>query len=580
MKKFIKNNRFIALVLLVSLVCTAVLIGKRIVIESENKRVSIIMTYRDVFKYSDAAGIDEKEALAAFADIGVTGIVVENYWYFFPEKEIYNTKAAGMEPILRTVRDITVEEYDALIKKYDLKYPLYFSYRQLVGDADEYLNENGISLALVENKDQTGNEKIRRFDPNDSKLKMVRVFELMKSFASRYAVLGYKGAEEIENILYRAISDRNIRILWITPFYDSRTGEMVTDIEEYRGVIENLARRALPHGITVGADFSSVESYTPQAPLVLGSFAGICALSVLLLGTLVKISPKFKLVFTAALFALSAAAFFAARTLALKVMAFVCVSVAPCVAVWFLFRCAKKLMKKRPGFFGCILYTAGIFAAMLLILVAGGSFVGAILGESKYMLEFELFRGVKLSQAIPLVYAAIMIAREFVYKKGKSVREMTSELAKNASRSKKLIAVFSVIAILCAAALFIVRTGNTILQAGELEQRFRIFFEVNCVARPRTKEFLIAWPALFAGMLFFSKNRKILGSVALFAASVGCASVCNTFCHIRAYYLLSLMRTGYGAALGLAIGLVLAAVFNLLFRAAGTEARKAKKRQK
>lgn len=576
----IKRNRIISLLLLFSVVCAALLIGARIAKESENKNAALIMTYRDVLKYSDAANVDAKEALARFSDIGITGVVIENYWYFFSEKEINNVKAAGMEPILRTVRDITVEEYDALIKKYDITYPLYFSYRHLVGDADKYLIENGISLALVENKDQTGNEKIRRYDPDSSEVKTVRVFELMKSFASRYAVLGYEGAEEIENILYRAASDRNIRILWITPFYDSRTGEMVTDIEEYRGVLENLAERLEPHGISIGKNFSSIGKYTPSAALVPGCFAGICALSAVLLGTIIKLSPKITLILTLALFALSSAAYFVMRPFTLKVMAFVCVSVTPCIAVWFLFRCAKKIMQKKPRFASCMAYALGVFALTLLILLAGGSFVGAILSESRYMLEFELFRGVKLSQTIPLLYAAFMIAKEFVYKKGKTLLNLASGLANNASRSKKLIAVFSVIAIIGAAALFILRTGNTIIQAGALEQRFRIFFEVSCIARPRTKEFLIAWPALFAAMLLFSKERKILGSVALFAASVGCASVCNTFCHIRAYYLLSVIRTGYGAAIGLVLGLVLTALLSLLLTAIDAKGRKQKNNKK
>ena len=177
-----------------------------------------------------------------------------------------------------------------------------------------------------------------------------------------------------------------------------------------------------------------------------------------------------------------------------------------------------------------------------------------------------MFRGVKLSQMILLAYTVVLIAKEFVYKKGKSVHALVLDLGQNASRSKKLIIVLGIVCILGATALFIVRTGNTILQAGELEQRFRIFFEVTCVARPRTKEFIIAWPALLCGMLLFSRAHKVLGSVALFAASIGCASVCNTFCHIRAYYLLSVIRTFYGVGIGVAIGIVLMCALWLLLK--------------
>ena len=567
MKAFVKSNRILSLILAISIICTAILIGVRIGVENDNKNVSMIMKYRDVYKYALAADIDIEEALERFASVGVAGIIVENFWYHFPENEIENVRAAGMEPMLKTVRDLTVEEYAALMEKYDIKYPLIFTYRYFIGDTEKYLNDNDITLALVEDKMQTGHEYIRGFDVNKNNVKMVRVFELVKYFASRYGVLGYEGAEEIENVLYRAVTDRNIRVLWIMPFYDNETDEIITDIEEYREVFENLAERMKPHGQTLGRDFSSTSEYKPSPILVLGALFGICAFSVLLLGTLFRLSPKLRLIFTLSLCGLSFVAYLAMRELTLRIMAFVIVSVMPCIAVYFLLQCAKMLVEKKPKLGMVLIHSTVVLLLAVSILMVGGSFVGAILGESRYMLEFEMFRGVKLSQTIPLVYTVILIIKELVYKKGKSLRAHATELAQSASRSRMLIALLGLIAIICAVVLFIVRTGNTILQAGELEQRFRIFFEVSCVARPRTKELLIAWPALMVSMLLFAQNRKILGSVALFAASIGCASVCNTFCHIRAYYLLSVIRTAYGVAFGLAIGIIGVLVVHLILRA-------------
>ena len=385
---WIKNNKVIALILALSFVCTAFLIGARIGEENANKNISMVMKYRDVFKYADAAGIGMEEALADFASVGVSGIIVENFWYFFSEEEIENVRAAGMEPILKTVRDLTVEQYDELVKKFEIKYPLLFTYRYLDGDTESYLNDNKIALALVEDKMQTGHELIRHFELEENNVKMVRMFELVKSYASRYAVLGYEGAEEIENVLYRAVTDRNIRILWITPFYDSRTGELITDIEEYRGVFENLAKRIEPHGMVIGDTFSTVDEYVPSHALMIGCFFGISALSVLLLGTLFALSSKLRLAFTLVLGILSSCAYFVMRALSLKVMAFVIVSVMPCLAVYFLLLCAKKIAKTKPTFGKCMLLSLGVLALVILILLIGGSFVGAVLGNSRYMLEF------------------------------------------------------------------------------------------------------------------------------------------------------------------------------------------------
>ena len=45
--------------------------------------------------------------------------------------------------------------------------------------------------------------------------------------------------------------------------------------------------------------------------------------------------------------------------------------------------------------------------------------------------------------------------------------------------------------------------------------------------------------------------------------AIGFASVANTFCHIRAHFLVSLLRTG----IGLVLGLVLGAIVLLILRA-------------
>ena len=50
---------------------------------------------------------------------------------------------------------------------------------------------------------------------------------------------------------------------------------------------------------------------------------------------------------------------------------------------------------------------------------------------------------------------------------------------------------------------------------------------------------------------------------ALVFGAIGFASVANTFCHIRAHFLVSLLRTG----IGLVLGLVLGAIVLLILRA-------------
>jgi len=200
-----------------------------------------------------------------------------------------------------------------------------------------------------------------------------------------------------------------------------------------------------------------------------------------------------------------------------------------------------------------------MLAAMVVLLIGGG-YVGAMLSSSLYTLEIDAFRGVKVSQAFPLVYAFVLIYKEFYYEKGVSVFKQLTGLVKSASKQRRTILVCGAVLLLLAVTVFILRTGDRILSAGSIEQKFRNFLENGLLARPRTKEFLIAWPALTAGLFLANNRYKNLSAGMLFAASVGCASVCNTFCHIRAYFMLSLNRSLIGLALGLVIGFALSLI--------------------
>lgn len=95
------------------------------------------------------------------------------------------------------------------------------------------------------------------------------------------------------------------------------------------------------------------------------------------------------------------------------------------------------------------------------------------------------------------------------------------------------------------------------------EQRVRNWLERVLLFRPRTKEFLIAYPP---SPRRTAVPRTAAGLTAwLFGVfgAIGFASVANTFCHIRAHFLVSLLRTG----IGLVLGLVLGAIVLLILRA-------------
>ena len=99
-----------------------------------------------------------------------------------------------------------------------------------------------------------------------------------------------------------------------------------------------------------------------------------------------------------------------------------------------------------------------------------------------------------------------------------------------------------------------------------MELIFRNDLETLLLARPRTKEFLVAFPAIMLAV--YCAVRRLPFWTALFglAGTIGLTSVCNTFMHIRTPLYLGFARTAGSLALGLVVGVILTGCFELAYR--------------
>ena len=92
------------------------------------------------------------------------------------------------------------------------------------------LRESGSTLVLIEDRNQTGCVLPDGYTLDGYTGDMVKGFWLNQTFRARYQTLGYSGAEEIVNMLYRAVVDRGMTVLWLTPLTDA-AGETVAQPE-------------------------------------------------------------------------------------------------------------------------------------------------------------------------------------------------------------------------------------------------------------------------------------------------------------------------------------------------------------
>jgi hypothetical protein len=115
------------------------------------------------------------------------------------------------------------------------------------------------------------------------------------------------------------------------------------------------------------------------------------------------------------------------------------------------------------------------------------------------------------------------------------------------------------------AALYLLRSGNSLSFApdGPLRDMLSQLF----VVRPRTKEFLIGYPAfilagLFYGEVFHKSRLWIWLSIAMVAP----ISLMNSFAHIHSPLFLSIVRSFNGWLLGVVLAVILFFIYYLILR--------------
>jgi hypothetical protein len=115
--------------------------------------------------------------------------------------------------------------------------------------------------------------------------------------------------------------------------------------------------------------------------------------------------------------------------------------------------------------------------------------------------------------------------------------------------------------------IYIARSGHESgVEALNIELIFRNYLENVLLARPRTKEILMAFPALSASVFFAARfyNRLIFPTALV--ATLGFTSIVNTFCHARSPIYLSTVRTFLSLGIGIIISIVVLAILNILSR--------------
>jgi hypothetical protein len=377
-----------------------------------------------------------------------------------------------------------------------------------------WLDENGFSLLLIELVEQTGVGTYAG--------RMERVIRLH----------GLSFEEEVDpqsriDRAVRGLKERNIRVLFyrVTPSLEAqeRLGELVHVMEGTNG--------AVPNGLRPGVAEPFAE-LRPSPLLVAGGVlvaAGIGAAGGGLLG------PLFTLLGAAGMALLALAALVAGIGVAGDLLRLGVASLFAVVAVFV------ALPARRLG-------PAAIeYAKAGLVTLAGGFAVSGLAYDTSFLVSAEDFWGVKALLLGPPAIAGLIAAHRVLERPGWS---QTVPVLQMEVRVWHMVA----LGVAAAAVAYLTLRSDNTGAAFDIELAFRQELENLLYVRPRTKEFLIGFPALLIGILLASRTRY--GWWLYAVGAIGTASAIDTFTHFHAPLLVSTIRTVLGIVIGFAAGAI------------------------
>lgn len=547
----------------------------------------IVIDSQEVDGYYDEASILTKEGKRILPSKNILYYSRINYIGLgFDIEKINAVKTAGLRVIPRpssfSIYPVeTVEAFKKELEENDLNpFVLLFTGDEVLKHEEsrniisEYMKERDIKVGLVETEVQRQHLEVEGLESIISNLdyNAVRVFTIWDWIQQTFKNNSKSEAQEnIVNFLYRAITERNINIIYFKPFkYDKY--RYVTDYDQYRETIEHLESRLEKHDIKIG-EFSNIKNYHVSKNRLYAIALGVLAISILIINYIFNVSRR---IGTLLFFVGTISIFIVSKYfpgLFDKFVALTSSIVFPCIAIIFYINYSKKRYiqsHSNERFHKILLDSIQVLLICCLISIVGGIFVGATLASTKYLLEIDIFRGVKLSLIVPILISLVIHLKEFWVKVDNteehdsiSFLKLCNDLLNHVIRVKYILVTIIVLFIVY---IYIARTGHeTNVAPLELEIKIRNLLERIFIARPRNKEFLIGFPSLMLGIFMSYKKNKVGHLAFTTCAVLGLTSIVNSFSHIRTPLYMQFFRTLFSTILGMGIGAILLLALNFLY---------------
>lgn len=430
------------------------------------------------------------------------------------------------------------------------------------------LNERNITLAMIESPVQLKFINLSG---------LIEMAPLVDYNVVRTYVVGQNELNKIDFITaVRRWSltdkERNVRFNYFKNITVPRPGETLFQTNlEYFG---DITKRVKADGFKIGrAD--TYDAYMPDHKLMIPIVFGIVAGAILCLNQLYLLKRKYQYGLLVTIGSLGS--FLVVNSYALLTRQSLAIGAAitiPVVAMayaieYFEHNFASKEIniRNKENLFKILLKTTIAIILTTCVSLIGASFLAAILGDIRFLLEIEIYRGVKLTFVLPMLLFALIMVRKYYAHKRYSSAELIVKFKAVLNRPITVKYVLFGLMFLFVGLIYIGRSGHTSgIPVSGLEIKLRWFLEDVMYARPRTKEFLIGHPMFyllaFAYFKNFATKWKILIAV---GATMGQSSLVQTFCHMRTPIYMSFIRAWDGVELGAILGVIGVCCFAILY---------------
>ena len=483
-----------------------------------------------------------------------------------PTDEMQEVNAAGFHVIARPTNfnHCTREDVDAVFKRLDGidVSDIVFSGSQALGAPDEAdytadkMMERGITLGMIEGVTQL------QFFPQDGLLDIARDMDYK---SARFYTIAKEELEKlkIDDAVERwsnTDAERNIRINLLRIYEKPAPGMSLleTNMTYFAAVRDQL----VAHGYKIGPA-ATYEHFYPSALLRAVVMAGVAAAMVLYLSLVVPaLKPKYMYGLMAILMVGMMAPVLMGHGNKIRLIAaFASANVFPAIAIiWQLDRIRSRQAEGNSSLIKIFIAGAIALFASGVVSYVGASYLSGSLADTEYLLEVNIFRGVKLTFVLPLVLVAIAFLQRFDVFDGKmdDTDGVIAQAKKILDMPVKIKTLFIMLLVLAAGVVFVARSGHTMgMPVSGAELQFRAFLEKAMYARPRSKELMIGHPAfMLAAMAWFRKWPTMVLFALVIVATIGMGSMVETFAHMRSPVFMSFARGIGGIVLGCGVGAI------------------------